>query len=133
MAKSCGLAFEFLRATPNYSVTRWLHYFSKFGHLHQRKFAQWHTKFAKVGPKICQIVNKPSKIAQDFKVFAKVAKFRQIWSHCPQTTFQTAADHAKIYLFNLSAKASYVSCFRFAKEEGREMRKFLTDATFQVN
>ena len=43
------------------SVTRWLAYYSKFGHLHQWKLAQWHTKFAKVGPRFFQIVNKPSK------------------------------------------------------------------------
>ena len=40
------------------SVTRWLRYFSTFGHLHERKFAQWHTKLAKVVPKFCQVVNK---------------------------------------------------------------------------
>ena len=40
-------------------VTRWLAYFSTFGHLHQWKFPQWHTKFAKVSPRFPQIVNKP--------------------------------------------------------------------------
>ena len=64
-----------------HSVTRWLNDFSTFGHLHQRKCAQWHTKFATVGPKFCHIVNKLSKNAQDFEDFVKVAKFRQIWSH----------------------------------------------------
>ena len=34
------------------SVTRWLDYFSTFGHLLERKFAQWDTKFAKVVPNI---------------------------------------------------------------------------------
>ena len=63
------------------SVTRWLDYISTFGHLNQRKFAQWYTNFAKVGPKFCQIIYKASKIAQDFEDIAKVAKFRQIWSH----------------------------------------------------
>ena len=43
------------------SVTRWLYYFSTFGPLHQRKCSQ--------------IVNKPSKIAQDFENVAKVANF----------------------------------------------------------
>ena len=43
------------------SVTRWLDYSSTFGHLYQWKLAQWHTKFAKVGPRFSQIVNKPSK------------------------------------------------------------------------
>ena len=45
-----------------YSVTRWLDYFSTFGHLHQWKLAQWLTKMAKVGPKFYQIVNKPTKL-----------------------------------------------------------------------
>ena len=43
------------------------------------------TFFAKVGSKFCQKLNKPSKIA--FYNFADVAKFRQIWSHCPRSTF----------------------------------------------
>ena len=38
------------------SVTRWLDYYSIFGHLHRWKFAQRHTIFAKVGSKCCQIV-----------------------------------------------------------------------------
>ena len=43
------------------SVTRWLVYFSIFGHLHGWKIAQWDTKLVKVGSKICQIFNKLSK------------------------------------------------------------------------
>ena len=43
------------------SVTRWLlYYFSIFCHLQQWKFAQWQTKFVKVGSKVCQILNKLS-------------------------------------------------------------------------
>ena len=64
------------------NVTRWLYYFSVFGHFHQWKSAQWHTKFVKIGLKVCQIKNKLSKIAKDLIDFAKVAKLRQIWSHC---------------------------------------------------
>ena len=65
------------------SVTRWLDYFSTFGHLHQWKFAQSHTKFAKEGTNIYQMVNIPLKIApKTLKIFLKVSKFRQIWSHC---------------------------------------------------
>ena len=33
----------------------WLDYLSTFGHLHERKLAQLHTKLAKLLPKICQI------------------------------------------------------------------------------
>ena len=64
------------------SVTRWVDNFPTFGHLHPRILPpEWHTKFAKVGQKFCPIVNKPSKIAQDFEDFAKMAKFRQILTH----------------------------------------------------
>ena len=43
------------------SVTGWLAYFSTFVHLHQWKLAQRHRKFAKVGPRFSQTINKPSK------------------------------------------------------------------------
>ena len=53
------------------SVTRWLDYFSAFGHLYEQTFAQWHRKFAKVAPKFCQVVNKPLKIcpSQTVEIF----------------------------------------------------------------
>ena len=56
--------------------------FCTFVHLHQRKFAQWRSIFAKVGPKYCQIVNKPSKILPKTLQIWPVSKFCQIWSHC---------------------------------------------------
>ena len=56
--------------------------FSKFGHLQQSKLAQLQQKFAKLGAKFCQKLNRPFKIAQVFQNFAKVAKHHQIWSHC---------------------------------------------------
>ena len=37
--------------------------------------------FAKVGQKYCPILNKP-QIAKEFENMTKVAKSRQIWSHC---------------------------------------------------
>ena len=40
----------------------------------------------KPGMKFCQILNRPVKIAEVFSNFAKVAKFRQIWSHCSLRT-----------------------------------------------
>ena len=46
------------------SVTRWLDYFSIFGHLHQRKLPQNCHKYAKVGSAFCQIRNKLPKICQ---------------------------------------------------------------------
>ena len=38
------------------SVTRWLNYFSIFGHLKQRKIAQKNKIFTKVGSQFCQIL-----------------------------------------------------------------------------
>ena len=73
----------------------WWCHFSTFGHLNERKFAQWQTKLAKAGPKFCQIVNKSPKIAQDFKDFAKVAKFRHIWSHWMSHTRNIFASTSK--------------------------------------
>ena len=42
---------------------------------------QKHTEFSKVGSKVSRILNKPSKNSEIFLHFAKVVKFRQIWSH----------------------------------------------------
>ena len=39
------------------SVTRWVDYFSIFGHLQKWQFGKWHTKFFKVGSKVCQMLN----------------------------------------------------------------------------
>ena len=44
-------------------------------------FPQWHTKFAKVGPKIFPKIKNLPKIAQDFEDFAAVVKFRKNRSH----------------------------------------------------
>ena len=52
-----------------------------FGHLKQWKFAQKQKAFAKVSSKFCQILNKLSKFCQISLIFAKMAIFRQIWSH----------------------------------------------------
>ena len=41
-------------------------FFQHFGYLNQQKFVQRHTKLAKVGAKFAKIVNRTSKIAQDF-------------------------------------------------------------------
>ena len=38
-------------------------------------------KFAKTGSKFPQIPNNPSKYCPRLLIYAKVAKFRQIWSH----------------------------------------------------
>ena len=41
------------------------------------------SQIAKVCLKYSQILNKPLKVAKYILKFAKAAKFRQIWSHCP--------------------------------------------------
>ena len=58
-------------------MTRWLDFFQ---HSDNENLPNGLQSFAKVGPKFSQIVNKPSKFAQDFENLAIMAKFRQIWS-----------------------------------------------------
>ena len=60
-------------SVPTPSVTRWSYYFFNIWPLTAKKFAQLHEKFIKLGATFCP--NRPFK-------FAKVAKLRQIWSHC---------------------------------------------------
>ena len=79
----CGIHVH----SRNCSVTRWQNCFSIFGRLQQLKCAQQHTKFGKTGSKFSPILNNLQNIAQNFLIFAKVAKFRQIWSHCTQLTW----------------------------------------------
>ena len=55
--------------------------FSIFGHLQQWIFAHEHTSCAKVGSQLCLVPNEPWEYCQYFYIFAKVAKFCQIWSH----------------------------------------------------
>ena len=54
------------------SVTRFLDYFSTFGHLHQWKFAQKYPKFAKVGSKFYQTLENLPKILPKLQNFAKI-------------------------------------------------------------
>ena len=62
-------------------MTRWLYYYNIFGLLQLWQFAEQY-KNAKVGTKVCQILNKPyTKLLENFKKIAKVAKFRRIWSY----------------------------------------------------
>ena len=81
------------------SVTRLLDHVSTFGHLHQWKFAQKYAKFAIVGSKFCQIVNKPSKKCpnlitllgqwrprqQKWPSWCLWQTFFRLWSHPPPT------------------------------------------------
>ena len=56
------------------SVTRWLDYFSIFGHWQRWKLPQECHKFAKVGAAFYQIRNKPSKFCQRFLYFCQSGK-----------------------------------------------------------
>ena len=58
------------------SETRWIDNFQYLAIYINRKIAQWHSKFAKVGPKNSKhYVHKLSKICQKFKIFSKWRKF----------------------------------------------------------
>ena len=63
------------------SVTRWLYYFSIFGHQQQWKISPIMYQISKSRLNVLQIRNKLSKFCQRHDFLAKMAKFRQIWSH----------------------------------------------------
>ena len=68
--------------------------FPLFGHLVQWKYAQWPHKIPKVGLKIVQTLNNPSKNTKYFKQLARVSKFLQVWSHClPVVRFPSGDDN----------------------------------------
>ena len=70
--KYCPRFFNFAKVAKFRQIwSHWLANFSTFGHLHQRKLAQGHTKFAKVGPRFSQIVNKPSKNHPRLLIFSR--------------------------------------------------------------
>ena len=61
---------------------RWIDHFSMVAYLQQWKFAQQH-KIRHSNYKILpKTLLTPLRIAKDLILAAKVAKFRQIWSHC---------------------------------------------------
>ena len=64
-----------------FSVTRWLDYVSFLAAFAVIKNCPNASNIAKIGLKVYQILNKASKMAKDLNIFAKVAKFCQIWSH----------------------------------------------------
>ena len=55
------------------SVTRWLDYFSIFGHLQQWQFAQKQKIITKAGSKFCKMIIKPSKSCRRLTFLAKVS------------------------------------------------------------
>ena len=62
------------------SVTRWLDNLFNVWPFTIMKCPQKQKIFAKAGSKCCQILNY-QKVALDFLIFDKMAKFHQIWSH----------------------------------------------------
>ena len=48
-----------------------------------------HKKFPKLLPNLAKYYINLQKITKDFKKLAKVAKFRQVWSHWQRTTKKT--------------------------------------------
>ena len=67
------------------SVTRWLDCFLRFGHFLRRKSAYYHKNVAKVDLKYAKYWNNHKKDSKYFDILHKLAKFRQIWSHCSGT------------------------------------------------
>ena len=67
-SRSC-LPSSCLFLTNAVSVTRWLDYFSIFGHLQQWKFALKHQIFAKADSKFCQTLNNAFKIFIIINIF----------------------------------------------------------------
>ena len=70
------------------SVTRWLDYFSIFGHFQQWKLAQNCHKFAKVGSAFCQIRNELSKICQSGEILPNLVKL----GHCSLLNWTPLAE-----------------------------------------
>ena len=75
------------------SVTRWLEFVFKVWIFKTLKNCCFGKMFVKVGWKFCPKLNKPSKDwPKSFQNLGKVAKFRQIWSHCDQPTDRSIID-----------------------------------------
>ena len=66
------------------SVTRWQDHFQSLAITTMNICRSLIIKIAKVGRKCCQILTNPKNIAKYFLCFAKLAKFRQLWSHWPE-------------------------------------------------
>ena len=78
-----GFFFVLKRRASN-SVTRWLAYFSTFGLCINENLPNGIQSLPKLVQDFPKKKINPQKFAQDFEDFAKIAKFRQIWSHCWQ-------------------------------------------------
>ena len=58
------------------------------------KFCPVEKKIDNLGTNVCQILTEPyQKLPKEFYNFAKVAKFRQIWSHWPQDASKTSIQN----------------------------------------
>ena len=67
----------FLSVRVTISVTRWLDYFSIFGHLTRLKSCPKLKNYAKVSSKFCQTLKKPFNICQRFIKFCQSSKISQ--------------------------------------------------------
>ena len=83
--------------------------FSTFGHKHERKFTQWHGKFAKVVTKFCQIINSPPK--NFLKILTKWRDFVKS-GHTAQNSMQPSTILP--FKFYLSATEGEEDIFQWA-------------------
>ena len=67
-----------------------------FVHLLPLEIAQLYTKFTEVKTNFCKYWINPHNIAKEMLVYAKVAKFCQIWSHWVAETTMTTTSLALI-------------------------------------
>ena len=114
-------------------MTRWLYYLFDIWPLTAINFAQKYYKLTKVGWLFCHLLNTLTKIAKDFKIIVKVAKFRSIWPHWPKPTNSWIRN-----LFRLSNIDSVSKCFYKAMMPSQKnvcsvLSSFLTDASITMH
>ena len=68
------------------SVTRWLSYFSHLASCNTENWPSYIQNYPKAVSKFCLILKHPNNWLAFWIYFAKVAKFRPIWSHCLKGT-----------------------------------------------
>ena len=68
------------------SVTRWLSYFSHLASCNTENLPSYIQNYPKAVSKFCLILKHPNNWLAFWIYFAKVAKFRPIWSHCLKGT-----------------------------------------------
>ena len=105
------------------SVTRWPDYSFIFGLLHQYKVAQWHTKFAKLGLRLCP------KIKLSFKNLPKWGNFAK--SGHTVTNLPMSSINSK---FNIcSFTSSVLFLIRWSFQNVTFLSLFLIKRKLQIN